>query len=145
MKVFCKTCGIHFPEDFEDSLEERCGFWNSQGLGELLDDDKAKLWEWMFSFDFDDLFTRTGIQLQSGFHREYEGQPWTKIFTGYPDLSEQEQRELQHHYYKIVHWPMWQYKLWYFYARIKIFLNKKGLSKSEPVWLKAIRRSSSAG
>lgn len=121
MKVFCKTCGIHFPEEFERTLGKGCGFWSRSGLEILPKEDKVRLWNWLFAFNFDELFVRTGVSLESGFHRA-STDSWESYFPGYPRLSEEEQRELQHLYYKLRRMPRWRYKLWMLPIRFQSFM-----------------------
>lgn len=147
MKVSCKTCHLHFEDDFEQTQAQDCDFWKQLDLDVLSDKDKRALWEWNFGFDFDELFTRTGIQLEAGFRRPAEEpRRWEDIFPGYADLAEAEQREFQIFYGETWGWSKWKYKLWFVYARVRIYLDWRGFFREEaPVWLKAMRRSSSAG
>lgn len=146
MKVPCSTCELHFENEFEETLMEGCHFWQDLNLDVLDEKDKRALWEWTFGFDFDDLFTRTGIQLEAGFKRARQGRRWEDIFPGYADLTETEQREFQIFYNQTWAWPRWRVKLFFWYARIRIFFDARGFGKeAAPVWLKALRRRSSDG
>jgi len=63
VKIGCKNCGIHFPEDYVVSLTPVCNFWGEHGIGNLPDKYKLQLWDWIFSLPTDAIFIDTGISM----------------------------------------------------------------------------------
>jgi len=102
MKMTCKTCGAHFPEDFGKTMSDECEFWESRGLEALSNVDRHAVWKWLFSYDLDDLFCRTGISLAIEIKQINGGVPWEDIYPGYKLLTEKDQRELQAIHTKLI-------------------------------------------
>ena len=55
MKTYCKTCTIHFIDEFEKTLETPCNYWGDIGMTNIPVDVKKKLWDWIFSLPADEL------------------------------------------------------------------------------------------
>lgn len=97
MKVSCKTHGVHFGNEFEATL--KCDFWKDRGLEKLKKDDKKQIWDWMFSFPFDEFATRTGKSLAiEWWGQDYSGNEFEAVFEDYKNLSDEERQDFQKKY-----------------------------------------------
>lgn len=61
MKIFCKTHGVHFPDEFDKSL--KCSFWKEHGLKKLPKKYKKMIWDTQFSIDVDKIALETKISI----------------------------------------------------------------------------------
>lgn len=98
MKIFCKQCGVHFPEDFQNTL--KCRFWKDLG-GEKLDEQhKKEIWDWLFSFNRDKFSIETNIAVNFNLQLQpVQGNDFAKI-DGYVKMSEIDQRKFQKDWFK---------------------------------------------
>jgi len=101
MKIACSDCGAHFPEEFDKTLN--CKFWEQHGLQLLSPEDKKKIWDWIFSFSFDEFAERTKIALEF----EFKGVPYCGNFFGnnlsfYKKLPDKERRNFQKDWFKFL-------------------------------------------
>ena len=63
MKFFCTDCGVHFPKDFNKTLEPQCNFWGDRKLTNLPIKYKKMLWDWLSLMPADAIFVATKIQV----------------------------------------------------------------------------------
>lgn len=81
MKLVCNSCGIHWPHEFEDTLNSKCTYWKSKDLEDLPKEWKQRVWEWFFSLDWDELLVKENIVIGIDFFRvnkfwKREGEYW---------------------------------------------------------------------
>jgi hypothetical protein len=94
MKFQCSQCGIHFPEEFENTL--KCTFWDEHGFPKAPVEAKKQVWDWLCSFPYDEFAIKYGVGLQLN----WAGAPFIenqfqKGLPNYSKLTEKEQRQLQ--------------------------------------------------
>jgi hypothetical protein len=103
MKAFCSSCGCHFPDEFEDTLQSWCGYWWNNGLFELPKKYKKMIWDWQFSLPVDEIAKKTGIILHYSFsvsknkYKENEFERNVKYYKNWPDKK---RKEFQKNYFK---------------------------------------------
>lgn len=100
MKMNCRVDGLHFPQDFEETLKPPCNLWGELGLSNLDLELKKKFWDWYFAMPADEISIKAkvvmGVQfVVSAVRKEDE---WKNKVAGYEDLTEKEQQELQREY-----------------------------------------------
>lgn len=72
MKVLCPTCGLHWEEDFEETLEDNCQLWRSRGFPSTFKTSPEmipllkELWKAYFSIDFDRYSEKYGVVVSGG-------------------------------------------------------------------------------
>ena len=101
MKIFCPSCGVHFPDEFKKTL--KCGFWEAKGLKDIDDRRKKQVWNWITSFDFDEFAIRTNYSLNvewSG--SKYIGNDFAMMVPEYEKLTEKQQKEFQKQWFKFL-------------------------------------------
>lgn len=102
MKVFCEKCGIHFPEDFEETFKPPCNFWGDMGMATIPDDLKRKLWDWLCSVPSDEIAIRTniaiGIEIRTALILEED--KFENKINGYTELSEEQKKIAQKTYFR---------------------------------------------
>jgi len=106
MKTYCTTCGCHFPEDFQETMEPECTFWSSRGFPVEFENREKwlqEIWTAMFSVDADamaneckvaitllDLKAYTNIQaVDDGVNQFEEHVP------GYKDWDDEKRKRFQ--------------------------------------------------
>lgn len=105
MKMHCKTCGCHFDDDFEETLEPECGMWVEKGFSQDMSvEHKRTLFDIFFSIPVDAIADETGILTQIDFHglqnMTYEGNQFEAYVPGYGALTDHEKRQLQKRMFK---------------------------------------------
>lgn len=102
MKILCPTCGCHFPEEFDETLKVTCNFWGQRGASNMPIEWKKKIWDWQFSFDFDELAGATGIQLISIWElKPVEVQnTFAAQVDGWDKMTDQERRAYEKKHFK---------------------------------------------
>jgi hypothetical protein len=101
MKIVCLDCGVHFPDEFKKAL--KCSFWKTRGGEKLSNKAKKIVWDWQFSFPYDDFGEKYGYMLNVGWGLiPYTGNSFTGSNPKYVSLSEAEKKELQKDWYKFV-------------------------------------------
>jgi len=108
-KLLCPTCGLHFDDEFLDTLKPECGMWRAFNGTKLSDEDKKKVWDWWFSAPGNELAYKYNLHLQIVFA------PFKTVIAGgehgnefatsvgekrWKKMSELEQREYQRRYNK---------------------------------------------
>lgn len=102
MKIFCNTCGAHFPEDFPKTVKSKCNFWELHGGATLPKEYKKKVWDWLFSFNHDQFALESGFSLSTNFQiNKFMGNDFEKI-KGYTQMTEEEQRTFQKDWFKFI-------------------------------------------
>lgn len=102
MKIFCQTDGIHFKDEFKDTLKPPCNFWGDIGMTNLPVKTKYIIWDWMFSLPADEI----GLKFNVGISFSVKGiaiaeeSRFENIVPDYKKLSEKEQKEFQRQYFK---------------------------------------------
>lgn len=103
MKIFCKTCGVHFPQDFDKTLQVSCNLWGDSNMSNLDKDLKKKIWDWLFLMPADEIYIKTsGLQLVVSFGAKFiaeEKVNWPGIFSNYEEMSEEQKQEAQRAYF----------------------------------------------
>ena len=101
MKVICKNCGCHFPEDFEETLKMPCNYWGDKGLANLPIKDKKKFWKWLFTAPFDEFLVKynisIGMELNSYFVTERV--KFEDIVENWNELLEEDKKKFQREYF----------------------------------------------
>lgn len=106
MKAFCKTCGTHFPADFEITVGDDCSFWDDRGLYDLPEKYKRLIWDWLFALPVDQIFGDTkyliGVQLmgRKASIKQRVKFAWHRIVKGYNKMTEAERQAAQKDYYQ---------------------------------------------
>lgn len=100
MKTECNNCGLHFEDEFEQTLVKGCTFWYQNDLEMLSEDDKRAIWEWYFSNPCDRILVEYDVALYTGgFPRGIRNMSMRtqllKDKPGYEEMSEEEQRDHQ--------------------------------------------------
>lgn len=105
MKFHCSIDGVHFPQEFDDTLKAPCNFWGDIGMSNLDLDLKRKFWDWLFNCPTDEI----GIRSQIGISIQFQTIPLdkedmfkTKV-VGYSDWNETQQQQFQKEYFKAFH------------------------------------------
>lgn len=94
MKFYCKSDGVHFPNEFKQTL--KCTFWQDRGLGDISDKRKKQLWDWLCSFNFDEFAIKTGYGIDFEWNgRPYYGNDFEKVVPNYSKLSEEKKKDFQ--------------------------------------------------
>jgi hypothetical protein len=63
MKAFCKTCTLHFVDEFEVTMKPPCNYWGDLGLTNLQSDLKKKVWDWLFLMPTDEISILANLSL----------------------------------------------------------------------------------
>jgi len=105
MKLPCRSCGIHFPGDYEVTLGDTCFFWEDRGLSNLPEPEKRLLWDWMFTMPADRIWLETTFVLGLNVVDrkmtivEKAKNSWHRIIKGYNKMSEAERQAAQKKYF----------------------------------------------
>jgi len=102
VKVFCRTCGIHFPADYNETFSPRCSFWGDRGLGNLPTKLKSKLWLWLTSLPADEILVETGVDIAVSLKGNSTG-PNLSFQDSIPDwdkMTEKQKQAYQKIYFK---------------------------------------------
>lgn len=94
MKTFCVDCGVHFPNEFKNTL--KCNFWKSKGLDQISTQRKKQIWDWANSFNFDEFAIKTGFALSVDWKGEkYGGDDFATVSSIYNKMNDKERQEFQ--------------------------------------------------
>lgn len=68
MKLHCRTCGCHFDDDFEETLQPECNLWTDRGFSKDMSvEHKRAIWDAYFSVPVDEIADQTGVVTQIDF------------------------------------------------------------------------------
>lgn len=118
MKLHCKNCGCHFPDEFEETLEQECTFWKARGFPDDFPEKYyRKIWDAMCSIPYDEIADETGICLTSLdlTAREnvvYSGNEFEELVPGYKDWPDQKRKRFQKAWFKRYYQPKTGQLLW---------------------------------
>lgn len=105
MKIHCRSCGCHFDNDFEETLQPECGMWLERGFSPMMTvEHKKALWDAYFSVPVDAIADDTGvvttIEMRGAPNMLYTGNQWEVMVPGYADWPDQHKRNFQKAYFK---------------------------------------------
>lgn len=102
MKIPCRTCGIHFPKDFEETFKPICNFWGDSGMTNIDVELKKKIWDWIFQLPSDEIWLKTGLGIWLTFGAVYV--PREKTFYGkfpeFENMTEEEQQAFEKDHFR---------------------------------------------
>ena len=103
MKVFCPTCGCHFPDEFDDTLRETCGWWEDRGFPASFPNRyREQIWKAVFgAIDADIIRAETGVSVTINFGAIVNDEGHITLeeqIPGYRDWDEQKRRAFQRRY-----------------------------------------------
>lgn len=101
MKFGCGVDGVHFANEYEQTLKPPCNFWGDLGMSNMPEDLKKKFWDWLFSMPTDEIGLKSsiGIAIQiSTAPIKPEDRLENKI-VGYNELSDSERQMFQKEYF----------------------------------------------
>jgi hypothetical protein len=110
-KIICPTCGLHFDDEFEETLKPECKLWYALNGDKLEVEDKKKVWDWWFSTPGNYLAHKYNLFLTVSLGRfqnvEAGGEHGNQFAESvgmkrWKKMSEKEQREYQRRYQKWV-------------------------------------------
>jgi len=101
MKIGCRSCGIHFPQDFKITLTSQCNYWGDNGMANISVRMKKKFWVWLFKMPCDELFIKHKLGIIFSINavpvpKEYE---WSELIPGYAEMTEEQQQQAQRRHY----------------------------------------------
>jgi len=101
MKIGCKSCKIHFPQDFKITLTPQCNYWGDNGMSNVTVKMKKKFWDWLFKMPCDELFIthKLGILFSIQAVPVPQEKEWSALIPGYDKLTEEEQQQAQRRHY----------------------------------------------
>ena len=105
MKIFCKSCGCHFRDEFERTLRKTCSFWYGVNLEGLPKKYKKRVWDWFFSLHSDEIADKTGYLIElvwRGSNKKYKGNEFEATIPGYKDWPDKKRRAFQKDYFKFL-------------------------------------------
>jgi len=105
MKMHCRTCGCHFDDDFEETLQEECGMWIERGFSaDMSTEHKRALFDAYFSLPVDEIADETGvitmIDIRGRADMVYTGNQFEEWVPGYVYMTDQERRAFQKRLFK---------------------------------------------
>lgn len=102
MKVYCNTCILHFPHEFQKTLKPPCNYWGQSGMATLPTKLKRKVWNWLFSMPSDEIAVACGIGLwfEIGAAPIVEERKFENLIPGYTNLTEEQRQQAQKEWYK---------------------------------------------
>lgn len=102
MKVFCKTCDLHFRNEFEKTLEPICNYWGAIGMSNVPVELKKKVWDWQFSAPIDEMVVSCKLSFSFVFSTTpiQKGDTFEEIIEGYSTMTDEERREAQREYFR---------------------------------------------
>lgn len=101
MKTSCPTHGVHFKDEFEQTLLPDCGYWkNCNGMG-LSREAKMKVWDWLFSMPGDEVVGEKYLMQVSMSFQPFIGEvEFKNLIPGYENMTEDERKNMQKEYFK---------------------------------------------
>lgn len=107
MKMHCQSCGCHFDNDFEETLEPDCTLWQQKGLDALSTEHKRAVWNTYFSLPVDDIADHTGtivqIEIRGMAGRTYSCNEFEQYVPGYAYMDDDARRKFQKRLFKFVY------------------------------------------
>jgi hypothetical protein len=108
MKMQCKSCGCHFDDDFEETLQPECTMWEALGFSpDMSVNYKRQLFAAYFSVPVDEIADETGvittIELKAMPNRLYTKNEFETYVPGYIDWIDQEKRKFQKRLFKFIY------------------------------------------
>jgi hypothetical protein len=103
MKILCKECGCHFPEEFEFTLKPECHLWDTYGLSAVSVFDKKILWDHMFGLDCD-YFANTyalDIRFFMDVQPYQDANKFEKQVLVWKDMDDAQRRDYERQYFKL--------------------------------------------
>lgn len=105
MKMHCKSCGCHFDDDFEETLEPECTMWKERGFApNTTESHKRIMWNAYFSMPVDAIAEETGVVLTFDFRAtpglKYTQNEFMAHVPGYDEWTDRERRDFQKRYFK---------------------------------------------
>lgn len=98
MKFFCPDCGVHFPEEFVNTL--KCNFWKYRGLENIATKRKRQVWKYLTSFDFDKFAIQTGYSLNVDWNgAEFKQNDFEATYPPYKTMDDKEKKEFQREWF----------------------------------------------
>ena len=103
--MHCKTCGCHFDDDFEETLEPECTMWKAKGFSKSMSvEHKRALWDAFFAIPVDEIADATGviteIKLSGNPSLTYTGNQFEEFVYGYGLMTDREKRDFQKRLFK---------------------------------------------
>lgn len=101
MKIFCKACGIHFPQDFDLTFISPCNYWGDLGMTNIPPVLKRKFWDWLFQMPSDELSgygIGIGVQFLVGVVEDYN--KFENMVPEWPTMTEEQRQSFQRKYFK---------------------------------------------
>lgn len=102
MKIQCQTCGCHFSEDFPETLTPTCNFWGDYKLGNIPEDFKQKIWDWLFACPVTEMEDSIGMSLIMSFYGQplRSEQKFESFVEGWETMSPADRKKYQKDFYK---------------------------------------------
>lgn len=105
MKIHCKTCGCHFDDDFEETLQPECRMWEERGFSpDMSLEHKRAIWDAYFSIPVDEIADATSvitnIDIRATPGISYGGNQFEAFVPGYAYLEDKQKREFQKRLFK---------------------------------------------
>jgi len=105
MKMQCRSCGCHFDDDFEETLQPECTMWVDRGFSpDMSTEHKRALFNAFFSVPVDEIADATGaitsVELKATPGMEYTQNEFEAYVPGYVDWTDQEKRKFQKRLFK---------------------------------------------
>jgi hypothetical protein len=99
----CKTCGIHFQEDFYQTLAESCTFWIDRNFPTTFPEKyKWEVWNWLYALPTDEMSKTSGTQVSvniiaapSPYADDFEA-----LVPGYVKWDDKQRKDFQRGYFK---------------------------------------------
>jgi len=96
MKLFCNTCGCHFPHEYEDTLKEGCSYWKQREFPDDFPDKYRKIiWDALTSVPYDEIADKYGLLISTpdfkvvGHYTENQFERDMPGYGGWPDKKRQ--------------------------------------------------------
>lgn len=101
-KVQCKTCGSHFPDEFETTVGPHCTFWEQHGFPKDFPlKYKKQIWEWYFAIPVDEIAFREHVALRIAFDAVHFAQDdFGEHVKDYLKLTEEQRHQFQDELFK---------------------------------------------
>ena len=101
-KAMCKTCGSHFPEEFEVTVGDHCTFWEQHGFPKDFPKEyKRKIWDWYFELPVDEIAHREHVAVRIAFDAvEFAQDDFGAHIQNWLKLSEKERHQFQDDMFK---------------------------------------------
>lgn len=102
MKIYDKSCGIHFKDEFDVTLTPPCNFWGEVGMSSLQEDLKKKVWNWLFTMPTDEISIKANLSMHISIGASPIAQEdkFENVIPGYTSMTEEGQKKAQKAYFK---------------------------------------------